>query len=522
MNKPNLSLIPLFLFAASAAATTRYVVPPGTPGVATAPGYTSWGTAATNIQHAIDAAATDDLILVTNGTYRLTSEISIAKKITLRSFKDGTTDRDGTILDGNFPATSNRCINVNFDGAVVDGFTITNGYAVTGHVLNKFGGGGVKIEKGTVTNCLITGNWTPLNGGGASVFTGGLLVDCTVSRNAATNATASDGGYGGGIVMNGGTLRKCVIANNRSGYQGGGLWMYTSGGTVEDCTIANNHAQPLPGVAGGSGYGGGIWSGWGGTIARCTIVSNTVGFSTSGSNLGGAGASPGDGMTVRDSLIAYNTAIGGGYGGGANVGNRRTVINCVIRNNSAAMGGGVFPGGTGLVVDCTIVSNSSAAFVQGGVMRNCLFAYNASGIWNYNGSPGTYQNCTIANNGGVGIRFSIPGHVENTIVYDNNSAGVNWSYDGTGSGSTWTNSCTYPMPTGASVVGMETNAPRFMNAALGDFSLRGSSPCIDKGVYRTWMASAKDRAGNPRIIGAAVDMGAFEAPLPPGTAIVVR
>ena len=103
-----------------------------------------------------------------------------------------------------------------------------------------------------------------------------------------------------------------------------------------------------------------------------------------------------------------------------------------------------------------------------------------------------------------------------------NSGGVNWSYDGTGSGSTWTNSCTYPLPTGASVVGMETNAPRFMNAALGDFSLRGSSPCIDKGVYRTWMASAKDRAGNPRIIGAAVDMGAFEAPLPPGTAIVVR
>ena len=85
-----------------------------------------------------------------------------------------------------------------------------------------------------------------------------------------------------------------------------------------------------------SGYGGGIWSGWGGTIARCTIVSNTVGFSTSGSNLGGAGVVPGDGMTVRDSLIAYNTAIGGGYGGGVNVGNGRTVINCVIRNNSAA------------------------------------------------------------------------------------------------------------------------------------------------------------------------------------------
>ena len=118
-------------------------------------------------------------------------------------------------------------------------------------------------------------------------------------------------------------------------------------------------------------------------------------------------------------------------------------------------------------------------------MRNCLFAYNSAGIWNHNATPGTYQNCTIANNDGVGIQFSQPGYVENCIVYDNNSGGVNWSYDGTGAGSTWTNSCTYPMPTGASVVGMETNAPRFMNAALGDFSLRGSSPCIDKGVYRT-------------------------------------
>ena len=140
MKKTGVSVISLLLFATLATAATRYVVPPGTPGVATASGYTSWETAATNVQHAVDTAETDDLILVTNGTYRLTSEISIAKKITLRSFKDGTTDRDGTILDGNFPATSNRCINVNFAGAVVDGFTITNGYAVTGHVLNKFGG----------------------------------------------------------------------------------------------------------------------------------------------------------------------------------------------------------------------------------------------------------------------------------------------------------------------------------------------------------------------------------------------
>jgi len=514
------ALVGAFLFGfQTVSAATLYVVPPETPGVTPTPNYASWATAATNIQQAVDVAAPNDLILVTNGTFTLTREITVAKAVTLRSFKDGVTDRDGTILAGNYPATSNRCVCVSNAAAVVDGFTITDGYTGDAHVLNGGGGGGLKLYKGTVTNCLITGNRAVLNGGGVSIFSGGLLAGCTVTGNAATNATISNGGFGGGIVLNGGTVRNCVIASNRSGYQGGGVWVYTGGVTMEDCTIANNHAQPLPGVGGNSGYGGGIFAGWGGTVARCTIVSNTVGPSTTGSNLGAAGVSPGDGMIVRDSLIAYNS--GASYGGGISVGNGRTVTNCVIRNNSASLGGGVYPGGTGKLLNCTVVSNSSAAYAQGGIIRNCLFAYNTSGIWNHNAAPGTYQNCTIANNGGVGIRFSMPGYVENCIVYNNNSGGNNWSYDGTGSGSTWTNSCTYPMPTGPSDVGVVTNAPGFVNSAAGDFHLTGSSPCVDKGVFRTWMNGAVDLSGAPRILGKAVDMGAFESPLPRGTAILL-
>ena len=69
MKKTGVSVISLLLFATLATAATRYVVPPGTPGVATASGYTSWETAATNIQHAVDTAETDDLIL-DKGVYR--------------------------------------------------------------------------------------------------------------------------------------------------------------------------------------------------------------------------------------------------------------------------------------------------------------------------------------------------------------------------------------------------------------------------------------------------------------------
>jgi len=487
----------------------RYVVPPGSA-VTPVPGYTSWETAATNIQDAVDAADPGDYILVASGIYPLTDPLVVDKVVTLRSYAlDGVADPSVTILDGGFPARTNRCVYVNNVAAVIDGFTLTNGYATAGHVVNGFGGGGIKLNKGTVTNCLIIGNRAVTMGGGISIYTGGLLTGSTVTGNTATNAVASDGGYGGGIVLNGGIVRNCLISNNRSGYQGGGVYVFTSGGTIEDSTIANNHAQPLPGVSGYSGMGGGIASGWSGKITRCTIVSNTVGTSTSGSGIGVAGISLGNGGVLRDSLVAYNNSPG--YGGGVAGGTSRTVTNCIIRNNSASYGGGIYPGGTALFVDCTVVSNSSAAFVQGGIMRNCLFAYNNSGIWNQAATPGQYQNCTIVNNGGAGIRFSIPGFVENCIVYNNNSGGDNWSYNGTGSGTFWTNSCTIPLPGGTDDAGNTATAPAFVDVVAGDYHLDRESPCIDAGAMRGWMVGATDLDGVTRVSGVTVDMGAYES-----------
>ena len=61
-----LTVIILLLAASSLSAATHYVSLESTNPT---PPYTNWATAATNIQDAVDAAATNDVVVVTNGVY---------------------------------------------------------------------------------------------------------------------------------------------------------------------------------------------------------------------------------------------------------------------------------------------------------------------------------------------------------------------------------------------------------------------------------------------------------------------
>ena len=50
-----------------------------------------------------------------------------------------------------------------------------------------------------------------------------------------------------------------------------------------------------------------------------------------------------------------------------------------------------------------------------------------------------------------------------------------------------------------------------MNASVGDLRLRADSPLIDRGYdYLRGELFQKDRDGNPRVVGGAVDIGAYE------------
>ena len=101
--KLNLLVAGMLLVACSAVATVRYVnVNNANP----TPPYTTWATAATNIQDAVDAAGAGDEIVVTNGTY---APVTVSTPLTLQSVNGpGVTVIDGGGTIGCFTSPMTR------------------------------------------------------------------------------------------------------------------------------------------------------------------------------------------------------------------------------------------------------------------------------------------------------------------------------------------------------------------------------------------------------------------------------
>src|SRR5712672_3520490 len=113
-----LALALLFFLRASAA--THYVNVGSTGPI---PPYTSWATAANNIQDAVDSAGSGDQVVVTNGIYQAGSRVSpdaatnrvvVTNAITLQSVNGASV----TSLDG---GSAMRCIYL-ANGAALTGF----------------------------------------------------------------------------------------------------------------------------------------------------------------------------------------------------------------------------------------------------------------------------------------------------------------------------------------------------------------------------------------------------------------
>jgi hypothetical protein len=266
----------------------HYVAAGGTSPIAP---FTSWATAATSIQDAVDAATVPGaLVLVTNGIYATGSRATIDdtnvnrlvvdKPLAVRSIHGP----DFTVIDG---GGSNRCVYL-ADATSLSGFTLTNGSVAVEWVDAGWDGlyagwldglgGGVRCQStnAVVSNCVVAGN-SANEGGGAA---GGTLNNCTLRDNNAlpgvieypgVDATYSYfGGYGGGA----------------------------SGCTLNNCALSGNSASARPylfGVGYAGGYGGGAASS---TLNNCTLSGNTGGYDGGGAYL----------STLNNCIVYFNSA----------------------------------------------------------------------------------------------------------------------------------------------------------------------------------------------------------------------
>ena len=260
-----------------------------------------------------------------------------------------------------------------------------------------------------------------------------------------------------GLTMTGGSGRGDTTdpAGGSSRWDGNGIYM--SAGLVRNCIIKDNGVED-------NGYdhcqGGGIYM-TGGTVTNCTIQGNKT----------GAGNSHGAGIY----------ATGG------------QILNCSILDNSirASQGGG------------GIYATSAAVLI-----RNCLVAGNTSISHGGGVYGGTVENCTVVENnasGGTSQGGGVYGSaVKNSIVLDNQT-GSGLSSVANYSGGSFTYSCSTPEPSGTGNI----TAASFVDAAGGNYQLL-ACPAVDAGTNEAWMTGGTDLAGNPRLSGSVVDMGAYE------------
>lgn len=187
---------------------------------------TSWAVAFKTIQESITAATNGDEVWVKQGTYPLTSTISLTKQVKIYGGFAGTETERGqrnwvtrpTILDGQNggPSHNYGCVYINAGAAALDGFRITNGNYASGV------GGGIRTGSCYLDNTFANAT---------------QIANCAIYSNYA--------GSGGGLALNNyvGIISNCLVLYNNAD-SGGGIFLYNAAyPAIVNSTVYGNHSD---------------------------------------------------------------------------------------------------------------------------------------------------------------------------------------------------------------------------------------------------------------------------------------
>jgi len=437
------------------------------------------------IQDAIIAAAVGDTIIVRAGTY--VENISfLGKDIIVRS-ESGPW---ATIIDGSSPSSPDYGSAVRFEngetrGAVIEGFTLTNGSGTLDTSQMDYDGGGVSCRNGsaaTIKGNIITNNNCDGHGGGISCVEGSdaLIVDNVISLNGSTTVSA-----GGGIYCEDSSaiIEKNTISNNYANV-GGGVSYENDTALVDRNEIANNYAENV---------GGGVYcnSGdQGSEVSRCKISSN---LAENGG--GGIWATASDESLIISNVIENNSVNNSGIWGGGGICvllSQTVLVNNLISGNTCPEGGGV-----------TVAFNSSAVLTNNTIVQNS--ADEGGGLWCYEATAIVENTIFWGNTAPTDPQIYYYGP-RPSLSYCDVDGG--WSY-------------------GNNNIDLD---PRFVDPMGGDFHLTFSSPCGNAGNPDPLHRPDDDIEGDEREAFGGVDIGADEfdfhlyymGDVIPGNTITVR
>ena len=205
-----------------------------------------------NIQSAINASISGEIVLVSNGTYQENIDLD-GKDITLTSLFMNTQNQEdinSTIIDGNNNGAVISIFNSESSLNLIEGFKIINGngrYADASMGVGYYGGGiYIKDSSPTIRNCIISNNNSE-NGGGIYANNSQSLFDkLQISQN---NQNQSDVPFGGGgmyLDSFNGIIKKTTVSDNvipYSDFGGGGILLFGGNAQIKESQILNNHSE---------------------------------------------------------------------------------------------------------------------------------------------------------------------------------------------------------------------------------------------------------------------------------------
>ncbi|MEW5763642.1 MAG: right-handed parallel beta-helix repeat-containing protein [Acidobacteriota bacterium] len=457
-----------------------------------------------SLQTALNSAGGGDVLYLAGGTYMgdMSGNVAlISHSLSLLGGWDGaasgTPVRDPgahpSILDGE---GVRRCIVVNTGLSVVlDGLTVQNGY-VEGE------GGGVYAYGSnlTVQNCRFESNYafitgsTNAYGGGIRLVNGNLTARDSffLFNDAYCNGCSAPRGGGISVSSQGSVvIEDCEFQGNDS-WLGGGLDVYSTGGgslLIEDSLFLQNGLSTSVGI-GTTGYAGGVYmAGVPATLTGCVFRENEAG------NDAGAIRAVGGGLTFTVDRCWFLDNEGYSAPGIQVLSGTLVLTNSVLARNRS----GWFPQAA-----VNLLSNSEA------LLDHVTFSENRNENGGYAVETEGESTASLENVIVAGHSVGLFANSMTTITAD----GVLW---GTGA---WANDA----ETGGSgtvTVGSTTVSgdPAFLDPANGDYHIGSSSAAVDHGIDS---GVHHDIDGNPRPIGATVDLGADEYAPPPVVTSILK